>query len=145
MPDHLSGGAMGMDPTCPQSVAAALGGRTAVPSLDSETCLFTGRPQGDEGYEPLRFYTVLVDGAVECLDIEDATPGGGPVTGPVRKPLRSHLALLALLPGERFTVRAVARGGAGCGAADEAFEVTGTDPERGGGVSPEAGCPGPRH
>lgn len=126
-PDHLSGSVLRMEPTSPRSVAAVLGGRVLVPSVDSETLLFTGRPQGDEGYEPLRFHTVLADQAVVCLDIEDATPGT-PEPGPVRKRLMSRVALLALLPGERFVVRAVVRDGAGYRPWGEPFDVTGTDP-----------------
>lgn len=131
--DHLSGGVMGIEPTSPREVAAILKGRSLTLFGESETELFTGRPQADEGDEPLRFYTLLVGQGVGHLDIEDTSPGADPAGSRTRKTLTSRVALFALFPGERFTVHAMARNGSGTQALGEPYELTGTgagpDPE----------------
>ncbi|WP_335932949.1 hypothetical protein [Streptomyces sp. PTD5-9] len=122
--EHLSGGVLGFDPTDPRSAAAPLDGRALIPFGDSETCLFTGRQQADDGYELLRFFTFLVAEEADHLVVG----GGSSGTVSVRKPLVSRIALLAVLPGERLTVRAAAREGSGAGFPDAAYELTGAEP-----------------
>jgi hypothetical protein len=109
-PEHLSGGVLGLDPRAPGAVAEVLAGRTLALFGESETGLWTGRPGSDEGYEQVRFHELLVDPRAGHLEIRGADPCGDPSTG-VRKALRSPLALVAVLPGERLTVRAVAPDG----------------------------------
>ncbi|MFD9498475.1 hypothetical protein [Streptomyces sp. NPDC060035] len=72
---------------------------------ESETLLFTGRPQAEEGYELLRFYALLMDRKVSHLRIEETSPGTAPASGRTRKTPGSRIAVMALFPEERFTVR----------------------------------------
>ncbi|MDX3453037.1 hypothetical protein PV396_13925 [Streptomyces sp. ME02-8801-2C] len=123
--DHLSGGAMGIEPTSPRDLASVLDGRSLVPFGESETLLLTGRPEADEGYELLRFYELLVDGGVDHLDIENTAPEAGPTRDPIQKSLISQVALFALFPGERVTVRAMAGKGPGSHPLGEPYELTG--------------------
>ena len=111
--DHLSGDVMGIEPTSTRELASILNGRSLVPFGESETLLFTGRPEADDGYEPLRFYELIVDGEVDHLDIEITSPEATPTRGPVRKALISHVVLFALFPGERVTIRAMTGKGPG--------------------------------
>ncbi|WP_051821174.1 hypothetical protein VM636_19685 [Streptomyces sp. SCSIO 75703] len=127
-PDHLSGDAGGIDPDDAGEVARVLGGRALVPWGGSEASLYTGRPGSDEGYETVRFHALLVTPEADRLDVRDDTPGTGPARwadhgGPV-----SRVALFALFPGERFTVRAVAGTGARARALGEPYALAGVDP-----------------
>jgi len=126
--EHLSGGVMGVDPTNSRTVATLLNSRLLMLFGESETTLFTGRPQAEEGDELLRFYTLLVNPKAGHLGIEDTSPGADPVGDRTHKPLTSHVALFVLFPGERFTVRAMARAGAGSQLLGEPQELTGVDP-----------------
>lgn len=127
--DHLSGGVMGIEPTSPGEVAAVLRGGSMALFGESETHLFTGRPQADEEGEPLRFHTLLVNQEVGHLDIADTSPGADPACGRTRKTLTSRIALLALFPGERITVHAVTRKGSGPWVPGGPYELTGPDPD----------------
>ncbi|GHA09067.1 hypothetical protein GCM10010372_05630 [Streptomyces tauricus] len=105
--EHLSGGAVGIDPTNARDITEILSGRSLVVFGESETDLFTGRPQADDGYELLRFIELLVDKEVSHLEIESASPDADAGRSLIHKPLISQVALLALFPGERFTIRAM--------------------------------------
>ncbi|MEU3173504.1 hypothetical protein [Streptomyces sp. NPDC007000] len=126
--DHLSGGVTGVAPTGDRDVARMLNGRPLASFGESETALFTGRPQSDDGYESLRFHEVLVHAGTDHLDVEDLSPGADPArrrrTG---KPLVSRVALFALFPGERLTVRAMVREGTGSHPLGEPLGLTGPD------------------
>ena len=95
---------------------------------ESETNLFTGRPQAAEGYELLRFYALLVGLETDHLDIRDTTPGADPVSSRTRKTLTSRVALFALLPGESITVHARARKDSRSQPLGEPYELAGPDP-----------------
>ncbi|MFE7976556.1 hypothetical protein [Streptomyces shenzhenensis] len=125
--DHLSGGVMGIDPTSALELAAILDGRSLAPFGESETPLFTGRPQADDGYELLRFHELLVDGEASHLAIDDTSPEADPARGRIHKSLISQVALVALYPGERFTVRPVVREGTSSYPLGEPYELTGPD------------------
>ncbi|MGW4732158.1 hypothetical protein ACWEQC_23810 [Streptomyces shenzhenensis] len=122
--DHLSGGVVGIDPTSALECAAILNGRSLAPFGESETALFTGRPQADDGYELLRFHELLVDGEASHLAIDDTSPEADPARGRIHKPLISQVALVALFPGERFTVRPVVREGTESYPLGEPYELT---------------------
>ncbi|MDT0428911.1 hypothetical protein [Streptomyces salyersiae] len=124
--EHLSGGLLGVEATSPRDIEAALAGRPMALWGESETLLFTGRPGGDEGHQLLRFQTLLVREDVGHLDVRDVSSRAGSAPARLRKPLLCQVALLALLPEERVTVRAVARDGAGARFLGEPFELTGT-------------------
>jgi hypothetical protein len=125
--DHLSGGIIGIEPTRDAEVAGILNGRPLVLFGESETLLFTGRPQADDGYELLRFFALLVDGKVDYLNIENTSPEAASPSGRTQKSLISHVALFALFPGERFTVRAMVGKGSGSYPLGEPYELTGPD------------------
>ncbi|MGY0070813.1 hypothetical protein ACWZEH_29380 [Streptomyces sp. QTS137] len=125
--EHLSGGAMGIEPTNTWEIAGILSGRPLVLFGESETELFTGRPQADEGYELLHFFELLVDKEVSHLEIKDASPGADPECSLIHKSLVSQVALLALFPGERFTIRAMVQKGATSYPLGEPYELTGSD------------------
>lgn len=128
--DHLSGGLLGVEPASARDVAEVLGGRPSVLFGESGTLLFTGRPEAeaDEGYELLRFFTLLVDRKVSHLRIEENPPGTAPVAGPTHKTLGSQAALIALFPGERVTVRPMTQGESGPKPLGEGHELTGPGP-----------------
>jgi hypothetical protein len=129
--DHLSGGVMGIEPTSTRELASILNGRSLVPFGESETLLFTGRPQADDGYEPLRFYEFLVTGEAGHLDIENTSSEADPTRDPVQKSLISQVALFALLPGERVTIRAMAGNGSCSHPLGEPYKLTGPGPAPG--------------
>jgi len=126
--DHLSGGVTGIEPTTPHDVSAVLNGRSMMLCDESETNLFTGRPQADEGYELLRFYALLVDLETDYLDIGDTRPGADLVSSRTHKELTSQVALFALFPGESITVQAIARKDSRPQALGEPYELAGPDP-----------------
>ncbi|MFJ8795816.1 hypothetical protein [Streptomyces sp. NPDC102462] len=121
--EHLSGGVMGIEPTNTRDIAGILNGRSLALFGESETELLTGRPQADDGYELLRFYELLVDEEASHLDIENASPGAGPGRSRIHKSVISRVALLALFPGERCTIRAMVRKGAGSYPLGEPYEL----------------------
>ncbi|MFJ4773757.1 hypothetical protein ACIP88_32375 [Streptomyces uncialis] len=125
--DHLSGGVIGIDPTDDRDVAGVLRGRPLTPFGESETELFTGRPQADEGYERLCFHEILVGQEVGHLDVERAS--SGPDAGPsrFRKTPTCGVALFALFPGERLTVRPVVEHDGPPGAPGQTYELTCSD------------------
>lgn len=125
--DHLSGGVMEIDPTSPRELARILNGRSLSPFGESETRLCTGRPEADEGYEPLRFYEFLVDGEADHLDVEHTSSEADPTRDPVQKSLISQVTLFALFPGERVTIRAMPGKGPGSHPLGEPYELTGPD------------------
>ncbi|MDW4905831.1 hypothetical protein RB628_10925 [Streptomyces sp. ADMS] len=131
--DHLSGGVMGIEPTNTRELTGILNGRSLVPFGESETALFTGRPESDDGYELLRFYEFLVDGEADHLDIEntssEAESETDPTRDPVRKSLISQVSLFALFPGERVTIRAMAGKGPGSHPLGEPYKLTGPGTE----------------
>lgn len=107
--DHLSGGVLGIDPTSGSEVAAVLRGRLLLPFGESETELFTGRPEAPEGYEALCFQQLLVGPEVDRLDVKSTAAAGASLPGRIRGPLASSVALFALFPGERLIVRPAVR------------------------------------
>lgn len=109
--DHLSGGVLGIDPTSESEVAAVLQGRLLLPFGESETELFTGRPEAPEGYEALCFQELLVGPEVDRIDVESTAADGVSLPGRIRGPLASLVVLFVLFPGERLTVRPTAREG----------------------------------
>ncbi|MYY09380.1 hypothetical protein GT204_10765 [Streptomyces sp. SID4919] len=125
--DHLSGGVLGIDPTDGRDVAGVLRGRPLAPFGESETELFTGRPQADEGYERLCFHEVLVGQEVGRLDVERASSGPDADTSRFRKTPTCGVALFALFPGERLTVRPIMENGGAPGAPGAAYELTCSD------------------
>ncbi|MFC9942151.1 hypothetical protein [Streptomyces pratensis] len=125
--EHLSGSGGIPDLTGPGEAAAVLRGWSMTVLGASETGLHTGRPQADDGYELLRFHVLLVDESIGRLDIEDTTTGASTAPGRHRKPLTSQVALFALFPEERVTVRTRADAGNGAGSMGELLELTGSD------------------
>lgn len=125
--EHLSGSGGIPDLTSPEEAAAVLRGRPVAVLGDSWTLLHTGRPQADDGCEPMRFHVLLVDGNVGHLDIEDSPAGASPASHRLRKPLTSQVALLALFPGECVTVRTRAEAVAGVRSMDGLVELTGSE------------------
>lgn len=123
--DHLSGGVTAFGPAATREAAGFPDGGSLMPFGESETHLFTGRPQADDGYELLRFHELLVDGAAGHLDVESTSPEAGLPRGRIRKPLMSPVALFALFPGERITVRAMAGTGTRPQPLGEPYELTG--------------------
>jgi hypothetical protein len=136
--DHLSGGALGIDPTDDRDVVGVLRGRPLAPFGESETELFTGRPQADEGYERLCFHEVLVGPEVGRLDVERASSGSDTDPSRFHKAPTCGVALFALFPGERLTVRPIAENVGPPGAPGQAYELTYSDdgPEADRGVRP---------
>ncbi|MFI9628899.1 hypothetical protein [Streptomyces sp. NPDC052042] len=128
--EHLSGSTIGDDPGDPRNIAAVLRGRPLALLGESEALLYTGRPEADDedGYEMLRFHTLLVPQEAGHLDIEDVSSGVGPTPSRTRKPLSSRIALFALFPGERFSVHVMAGEGGSRRALGEPWELTGTAP-----------------
>ncbi|MFL4909540.1 hypothetical protein ACJ6WF_41800 [Streptomyces sp. MMS24-I2-30] len=110
------------------STGPGLGGKSLALFGESETELLTGRPQADDGYELLRFHELLVDKDASHLDIENTSPEADPGRSRIHKPLTSQVALLALFPGERFTIRAMVRKETGSYPLGEPYELTGSDP-----------------
>jgi hypothetical protein len=129
--EHLSGGAMGIDPTDPGEIARILNGRSLALFGEAETELLTGRPQADDGYEMLRFFELLVNKEASHLEIKNASPQADPERSLVHKPLISQVALLALFPGERFTIRAMVRKGTGSYRLGDPYELIGPAPGQG--------------
>ncbi|WP_247615083.1 hypothetical protein [Streptomyces tagetis] len=130
-PDHLTGDIGGINPDDPDDageVARVLHGRALAPWGEFEATLYTGRPGGDEGYEPLRFHALLVTPEADHLDVRDDTPGAGTARETDRRTLLSRVALFALFPGERFTVRAVAGTGSRARELGEPWELAGAGP-----------------
>lgn len=125
--EHLSGGVMGIEPTNAREIAGILRGRPFALFGESETELLTGRPQADDGYELLRFFVLLVGEEASYLEIENTSPEAAPGHSRIHKSLISQAALLALFPGERFTIRAMVRKGATSYHLGEAYELTGPD------------------
>ncbi|MGI5440811.1 hypothetical protein ACQEV4_26565 [Streptomyces shenzhenensis] len=125
--DHLSGGVMGIDPTSALECAGILNGRSLVPFGESETALCTGRTQADDGYELLRFHELLVDEEASHLAVDDTSPEADPARGRIHKSLVSQVALVALFPGERLSVRPVVRKGTKSYPLGEPYELTGPD------------------
>ncbi|MCM2394088.1 hypothetical protein [Streptomyces albipurpureus] len=125
--DHLSGGVTMIEPTDPHDVGRALRGQALTLFGESETNVFTGRVQAVDGHELVRIHEFLVDARVDCLDIEDHSPGADPNASKMRKPLTSQAAVVVLFPGERFTVGAVAMDGAEPHTLGEPVELTGPD------------------
>ncbi len=125
--DHLSGDVMEVDPTSPRDVARILNGRSLAPFGEWETTLLTGRPDTDDGYEPVRLYEFLVDTETDHLDVENTSSEADPTRDPVQKPLISQVALFALFPGERVTIRAMAGKGPDAHPLGEPYELTGPD------------------
>ncbi|WP_203182535.1 hypothetical protein [Streptomyces pratensis] len=125
--EHLSGSGGIPDLTSPEEVAAVLRGWSMTVLGDSETGLHTGRPQADDGYELLRFHVLLVDESIGRLDIEDTTAGASAVPHRVVKPLTSQVALVALFPEERVTVRTGTDAGTGVRSMGEMFELAGSE------------------
>lgn len=109
--DHLSGGVLGIDPTSESEVAAVLRGRLLLPFGESETELFTGRPEAPEGYETLCFQELLVSPEVDRIDVESTAATGVTLPGRIRGPLASPVTLFVLFPGERLIVRPTAHEG----------------------------------
>ncbi|MEU0208890.1 hypothetical protein [Streptomyces canus] len=126
--EHLSGGAMGIDPTDARKIASVLNGRSLALFGEAETELLTGRPQADDGYEMLRFFTLLVDKEASHLEIKNDSPEAGPGSSLIHKSLISQVALLALFPGERLTIRAMVRKGTSSYHLGEPYELIGSDP-----------------
>ena len=127
--DHLSGGVMGIEPTSTRELAGILNGRSLVPFGESETLLLTGRPEADDGHEPLRFYQFLVADEADHLDIENTSSEADPTRDPVQKSLISPVTLFALFPGERVTLRAMAGKGPGSYPLGEPCRLAGPEPE----------------
>ncbi|MGW6457185.1 hypothetical protein ACWF94_14910 [Streptomyces sp. NPDC055078] len=128
--DHISGGLLGIEPTDPREVEEALRGQPLALFSESETDVFTGRPQADEGYELMRIHEFLVDRQlVDHLDIEDTTPGAGSASSRTRKTLTSQAAVIALFPGETVSVRAMTKRADGPLPLGEPLELTGPQDE----------------
>ncbi|MFE9096445.1 hypothetical protein [Streptomyces sp. NPDC007264] len=123
--DHLSGGVTAIGPAGIRYGAGLSNGRSLVPFGESETCLFTGRPQADDGYELLRFHELLVEAEADHLNVEGTSPETGLPRDRIRKSLVSPVALFALFPGERITVRAMVETGTGPQPLGEPYELTG--------------------
>lgn len=99
--DHLSGGLLGFDPEDASARVEVLAGHAMAIVTESESLVHTGRVAENEGDELVRVVELLVTSEADVLEVEN-------LTGPSRhrRSLRSALALIVLLPGDRIHVRA---------------------------------------
>ncbi|MGW0828050.1 hypothetical protein [Streptomyces sp. NPDC002845] len=101
---HLSGEIVGFDLENPSAAEDILSGASLVVLSESESRVFTGHGDDEDGDELIRLYELLVSEAVGSLRIEKSGPGAEPESTVFQKNVTSRVAIVAVRPGERLRV-----------------------------------------
>ncbi|MFE3329230.1 hypothetical protein [Streptomyces sp. NPDC059176] len=105
--EHLGGAILGFDIDVPAAMDDVLAGAPMALVSESESLIYTGRSDAEEGYEPARVVTVLVGAKVDLIEIEDLSPAPTARGGRFTTDVTSPLMLLVLLPGQKLRVSAL--------------------------------------
>ena len=120
--EHLSGEIVGFDLESSSAAENILSGASVVVLSESESRVFTGHCDDDDGGELVRLYELLASDAVGSLQIEKSGPGTEPDPTVFQKNLTSRVAVVAVRPGERLRVVPLERSGSktptACGGLD---------------------------
>ncbi|MEV5985211.1 hypothetical protein AB0L85_09340 [Streptomyces sp. NPDC052051] len=122
--EHLSGAILGFDVEMPTAIKDALSGAALSVVSESESLIYTGRSDAEEGYEPVRVLTVLVGDNMDLIEIEDLSPDSKAWDRQLSKDVRSPLILLVLLPGQQLRVSALQRQGSSLITTGDAMELS---------------------
>ncbi|MGW3950931.1 hypothetical protein ACWEKM_08200 [Streptomyces sp. NPDC004752] len=102
--EHLSGEIVGFERETPSAAENILSDASVVVLSESESRVFTGHRDDEDGDELVRLYELLVSKAVCSLRIEKSGPGTESESAVFHKDLTSRLAVVAVRPGERLRV-----------------------------------------
>ncbi|UYQ62704.1 hypothetical protein [Streptomyces peucetius] len=105
--EHLGGAILGFDIEVPAAIEDALAGAPVAVVSESESLIYTGRSDAEEGYESARVVTVLFGGEVDLIEIEDLSPALTARDERFTMDVTSPLMLLVLLPGQKLRVSAL--------------------------------------
>lgn len=121
--EHLSGGIVGFDPEIASEAEGILSGASAVVLSESESRVFTGHGDDEDGDELVRIYELLVSEAVCSLRIERSGSGAEAESAVFLKGLTSRLAVVVVRPGERLRVVPLDRSGSASSAGGDGVEL----------------------
>lgn len=102
--DHITGDVFKIDLQDPEAVSRAVWDSPVAVVAESDSMIFTGRPQADEGYEMIRTFQIRAFPSVSSVEIAKYDPETCTWSQPIRKGLRSRMFILGLAPGERVSV-----------------------------------------
>jgi len=102
--EHVTGDMFEIDLQDPEAVGQALSDAPFAVVAESDSTIFTGRPQGDEGYEMIRTFQIITAPSVSSVVVSKFDTVTRTWSAPLRKDLRSRMFILGLFPGERISV-----------------------------------------
>ncbi|MGW2353686.1 hypothetical protein [Actinacidiphila glaucinigra] len=109
--EPLSGGIFSFDLENPSAADDILSDASVVVLSETESSVFTGHSDEEDGYELVRLYEILVSENVRSLRIEKTGPKTRPESVVSEKGLTSRVAVVAVRPGERLHVIPIERSG----------------------------------